>query len=598
MRGILKKLTQRPVVIAACVMLALFFFIFSTYIWPVGELYIYDIRLGLLRSPRRISNLMFVAIDQDSLDKLGPFPWNRTRYAQLLKALDSKDAKIVIMDILFQEEKPEDAQLARTLREVDSPVVLSFSFDTINALGDQRVVDVVPTLKKAADGVGHISNSVDPDGKVRKVFLAKRVNERIFPSISLVGFALMNGVNPSEIKYRENSIVVGDLTIPTDDQYRMLVNYYFPVHTDTMHLTFPERSFAEILEQPDKLPDLSNTVVIVGAGAHGMQDDFPTPVEDKMFGPMIHANALNTMRERLFIKKAPTWLNLLITILIGFLFGFLVSRFNSVWKIAGTSAGVFVIYTVFNGILFQQGYWLDWLSPFFAIFSGALVVSGAQFFRTHKIFQQFMVREVVDDMVSSRVQTDLGGEEKEVSILFTDIRGYTSISENMTPSQVMQLLNDYHSSMVKVFERNQGRVFTYIGDAQLVVFGAPIKRDDHAACACQAALEAREVLNNLKKRWKVEKGIDFNIGVGICTGTAAVGVVGAEGMKQYTVIGDPVNVASRLEGKTKDLGVPIVISKTTAEQVKDKFEIESLGKIKVKGKAEPMEVFTIKKVGS
>jgi len=563
-RGILKKLTQRPVVIAACVMLALFFFIFSTYIWPVGELYIYDIRLGLLRSPRRISNLMFVAIDQDSLDKLGPFPWNRTRYAELLKALNSKDAKIVIMDILFQEEKPEDAQLARTLREVDSPVVLSFSFDTINALGDQRVVDVVPTLKKAADGVGHISNSVDPDGKVRKVFLAKRVNERIFPSISLVGFALMNGVNPSEIKYRENSIVVGDLTIPTDDQYRMLVNYYFPVHTDTMHLTFPERSFAEILEQPDKLPDLSNTVVIVGAGAHGMQDDFPTPVEDKMFGPMIHANALNTMRERLFIKKALTWLNLLITILIGFLFGFLVSRFNSIWKIAGTSAGVFVIYTVFNGILFQQGYWLDWLSPFFAIFSGALVVSGAQFFMTHKIFQQFMVREVVDDMVSSRVQ----------------------------------LLNDYHSSMVKVFERNQGRVFTYIGDAQLVVFGAPIKRDDHAACACQAALEAREVLNNLKKRWKVEKGIDFNIGVGICTGTAAVGVVGAEGMKQYTVIGDPVNVASRLEGKTKDLGVPIVISKTTAEQVKDKFEIESLGKIKVKGKAEPMEVFTIKKVGS
>jgi adenylate cyclase len=183
--------------------------------------------------------------------------------------------------------------------------------------------------------------------------------------------------------------------------------------------------------------------------------------------------------------------------------------------------------------------------------------------------------------------------EKEVSILFSDIRGYTNLSEKLSPKEVMDLLNEYHGEMVKIFHKYDGRVFDYQGDAQMVVFGAPIEREDHAACACRAAYEMDLALERLRDKWRIENRELFEIGVGICTGIAALGIVGAEGAMQYSAIGDTTNVAARLQAQSKILGASIIISQPTKEAIEGTFRVRSLGFVELKGKSKPMEVFTI-----
>lgn len=324
-----------------------------------------------------------------------------------------------------------------------------------------------------------------------------------------------------------------------------------------------------------------------------MQDDFPTPPDKKMYGSVIHANIINTLIQGKFIKRAPVWLNLAVILGVALIFGVLVIRFYSAGKIMLISVIMLIVYIIINFFLFWSGLWLDIAAPFFTIFSSALTAFAVQYLRTHRLFQQFVVPEVADQLVASGASAELGGVEKEVSILFSDIRGYTTLSENMTPTQVMEMLNEFHTETVKVYEKYYGRVLNYMGDAQMVVFGAPIEREDHAECACRAGLESQQVMSNLCKKWRLENRREIDVGTGICTGVVALGRVGAEGHKQYTVIGDPVNVASRLQGKSRELGAAVIISPTTAEKVKNVFKLRNIGKVELKGKSEPMDVYTI-----
>jgi len=287
--------------------------------------------------------------------------------------------------------------------------------------------------------------------------------------------------------------------------------------------------------------------------------------------------------------------NLAMVLLVVLLFGFWASRFSKAHRVILFAAIFVVVYTLINSILFARGIWIDLAPPVFASFGCTLVVLGVQFFRTHRLFQQFVAPEVVDRMVADEEFARLGGKEMEVSILFSDIRGYTTLSEKMSPSQMMEMLNEYHTRMVKIYERNHGRVFDYMGDAQMVVYGAPINLENHALWACRAALETQEALKELCDKWKIENRLAFEVGTGICTGRVAIGLVGAEGHKQYTAIGDSTNVASRLQGQSKVLGATVIISPRTAEMVRDHFQLRSLGEVDLKGKSEAMEVFTIVK---
>jgi adenylate cyclase len=294
-----------------------------------------------------------------------------------------------------------------------------------------------------------------------------------------------------------------------------------------------------------------------------------------------------------FLKRIPDWVNIAVVIIIAILYGFLSPRFYKIKNILLFSIGLLFIYTTINLYLFKIGYWLFLLPPVLTIFACSLAVFAIQFFRTHKLFRQFVVPEVADKMVQSDSYAELGGTEKMVSILFSDIRGYTSLSEKMTPTEVVDMLNEYHTEMVKIYEKHFGRVVDYMGDAQMVMFGAPIERKDHALCACNAAIEVQESLSSLNEKWADENRLSFEVGIGICTGYASIGFVGAEGHKQFTAIGDTVNVASRLQGQSKVLGASIILSPLTVEQIRDKFNVRHLGEVPLKGKSEPMQVYTM-----
>ena len=555
----------------------------------------YDFRMGILRGGKLGTDVRVISIDQQSLNELGGFPWKRNRYAELIDNIKGKNPGLLIFDILFQEPKKEDSQFAESIKNAGFPVLLPYCFSTEHQMYSGETFQKVPVtgdLKKAGELTGFIDNTPDPDGIFRRVQLAIKYKGKYEPGMDLVAFAKIKGVAAEDIKYERNRIVVGDTIIPTDENHYMLIDFYIPRQEGGIRQTFPVRSFYKFLN-PENIPDLNKAILIVGIGTPGMHDDFKVPHSPVMYGAVIHANVINTMMEGSFIRETPEYLNFIVVIILAVLYGFFFSRSANVKKLIITSVSVFVGFTVINLILFKSGIWLYWVQPVFVMFTGTLVVSTLQFFRTHKIFGQFVAKEMVDQMVESDEHTRMGGVEKEVSILFSDIRGYTTLSEKLSPSEVMNMLNEYHEEMVKIFHKHYGRVFDYQGDAQMVVFGAPIEREDHAHLACKAALDMDKALSRLREKWKVEKRELFEIGVGICTGVVAIGLVGAEGHKQYSAIGDATNVAARLQGKSKILGASILISPATYEYIKDIMTTRSLGETELKGKSKPMEVFTV-----
>jgi adenylate cyclase len=591
-----KKAGHHVIVTAVSLFIALFFYLFPLT-GQVGEMWMYDRRLDLLRSPEWDSRLQFISIDNESLQHYGAFPWERTTYEELIAALNNKPPMMLMFDIFFVESKPEDESLAEAIRNASFPVILSYLFtEPIVLTREVKKLPVVEPLNSASAATGFIRNAEDVDGKVRRGIIAKEHNGQYLPSMDLVAFAMIRGVDPHEIQYGKNRVIVGDTVIPVDDDYSIYIDYYFPQITGGIGgsgtlRTIPARGFHRFVNSPDL--DFSGKIIIVGAGSIGMQDDFPTPVDDRTYGSIIHLNILNTMLKGNFLRPAPGWINLAVIFIIAILFGAVISKLYNTKHIIFASVSILITYIIINLILFKNGFWLHLLPPILTTFSCALVVFGVQFFRTHKLFRQFVVPEVADKMVASDEYSKLGGMEKEVSILFSDIRGYTSLSENMTPSEVMEMLNEYHTEMVHIFEKHYGRVVDYMGDAQMVIFGAPIDRKDHAACACRAALETQEALIKLCEKWKVHNRTQFEVGTGICTGVVAIGTVGAEGHKQFTAIGDSTNVASRLQGQSSILGAPVVISPRTAEMIQDSFLVKELGTVPLKGKVEPMTVFTI-----
>ncbi|MCE1247978.1 MAG: adenylate/guanylate cyclase domain-containing protein [Firmicutes bacterium] len=554
------------------------------------ELKTYDWRLEKYRGSVFNDKTRAISIDQASLDELGAFPWDRKTYADLINSIKQKNPKLLVFDILYQEPKPSDSSFAKAIKEAGFDVVLPFCFGE-KSLIESAPVFPVESLRKVAAAEGFIDYIVDSDNTIRKAKLAISYNGRIFPSLDLAAYARYKGVPVDKIVYGESKITVGDVVIKTDPDYAILIDYYIPKKGKTVQ-SFPSRSFFKFMD-PERTPDLTGVVLYVGAGTPGMMDDFPVPAVGKMYGSVIHANIFNTLVRGDYVTEAGQAVNLILILVLALVYGLFLSRMVNVVKLFAVSILIAGIHISLNLFMFKNGFWYNLVSPIAVIFAGTLIVSAIQFFRTRKLFGQFVAKEVVDKMVSSDIHTKMGGVEKEVSILFSDIRGYTTLSEKMKPAEVMNLLNEYHGEMVKIFHRHDGRVFDYQGDAQMVVFGAPIERADHAICACKAAYDMDKALQRLREKWKIESRESFEIGVGICTGIAALGIVGAEGALQYSAIGDTTNVASRLQSQSKILGSSIIISEPTKEAIGDYFEIRSLGFVELKGKSKPMEVFTI-----
>jgi adenylate cyclase len=359
---------------------------------------------------------------------------------------------------------------------------------------------------------------------------------------------------------------------------------------------FPYVSIAQIIDGKHKVDAFKDKIVLVFHGAD-IKEFFSVPRgwngrEGTIPGGEIHANAINTIITGTFIRRLGDWHIWLLGFALIVLSAFLLTKlpYSKALLILIPAALVFWLTSI--SLLKSKGLYIDAVSPLLLLASqlGLSILYESR--RVRKIFMQFVPKSLAERIFSSEKDLALGGKDVEATVLFSDIRGYTTLSEKISPEEVMNLLNRYHSTMGRVFRRHGGVVFDYQGDAQMVVFGAPDPSPDHAKSAVKTAIEMQREMAELRKELG-ELGAALEVGIGVATGTIAYGMVGDEHHKDFAAIGDTVNVAARLQALSRDLGSPITITEQTFEKVKNSFVTEKLPPTKVKGKSEPLVIYRV-----
>jgi adenylate cyclase len=387
----------------------------------------------------------------------------------------------------------------------------------------------------------------------------------------------------------------------------MLVNFMGAPSSDSPDgpQTFPVRSYSAYAEKAPPQEDpttwrrtmaAGNKIVMVGAFAKGMADDEkPTPF-GLMYGIEIHANALNTILMDNFIHPAPLWLNLAVLAGLVLVVAFMSSRLSTLLSFFGTlilvAAYFFVVTTIFD----QRSLLISFVSPavamiftFIAIVVYRAMTEERDKRRIRETFGKYVSPMVVDQLADN--PPELGGVDKELTVFFSDIRGFTSISENMTPQELINHLNVYLTAMTDILVDFGGTLDKYMGDAIMGFWGAPLPQPDHALLACKCALSQMIKLKELNKTWP--EPIRINIGIGLNTGVMTVGNMGSPMRMNYTLAGDNVNLGSRLEGTNKEYGTNIIMSEYTYGLVRDKVIARELDNIRVKGKNKPVLIYEL-----
>jgi adenylate cyclase len=420
-----------------------------------------------------------------------------------------------------------------------------------------------------------------------------------------------------EVEKPEQRNVLDEILIPIDEGGRMLVNFmgYPSSSSFGSSSTYPVRSYSRYAATApgsdpatwDDTIGMANKIVMVGAFSQGMaEDQKPTPY-GLMFGVEIHANALNTILMGNFLRYAPLWMSLLIIFGTVMLTAFMTGRLSTVWSLVVLVA-VLVVYFGVVLVLFDfQAYILMLSAPMLGAFLSFLgVVAYRTVFeekdkrKNKAIFSKIVGPAVLDQILED--PPELGGKDKELTVFFSDIRSFSSISEKMNSQDLLNYLNSYLSTMADTVKEYNGTLDKYIGDAVMCFWGAPIDQADHALLACKCALKQMEALAILNEGYRAKKQDPIDIGIGISTGIMTAGFMGSSDRLNYTVIGDSVNLGSRLEGMNKmyyDTAKGagrfsrIIISENTYEQVKDKVVARELDVVRVKGKQEPAVIYEL-----
>lgn len=461
----------------------------------------------------------------------------------------------------------------------------------------------LPRLGRVASSFGYFNAIPDPDGPTRHIRMLNSYEGKLYPALSLLAAAryLETEISPLHGSIRPNTldgIKLGDLEVPTNLRGHLLVNYY---KDPTQY--FPSFSVADIIDGTTKPSAYEGKVVLFGMTALGLdQDQRATPFAPNTPGVFIHASAIQNMIDGRFLERyfGIALLEILILILLGLVMGITVPRVPPWAGIFLTLAFVSGFYFFDTQFIFSSGTWMLNVIPImqaFLIFIGiqlyGYLTEGKEKRKIRKAFQFYLTKSVVDEMLKEPGKLKLGGEKRVCTVLFSDIRGFTTISERLTPEQLSNLLNEYLTPMTNLVFKYDGTLDKYMGDAIMAIFGAPVTYPDHAARACLCALEMMEELHVMQEGWR-ERGVpELDIGIGMNTGDMAVGNMGSEVRFDYTVMGDNVNLGSRLEGINKQYGTNIIVSGNTRTAAGDRIHTREIDSVRVKGKREPVVIYEV-----
>jgi adenylate cyclase len=600
----------------------------------------YDLRMRLreqLRPSPRRNDIVIVALDEKSLEEYGRWPWSRTLTARLLQTVSAGHPRAIGIDIFFSEpESPAaDTALAAAVKAAGN-VVLPVVFSDVakgtaapsagqnDLLWDAAFMEVKsvagirwkewavqgmrpltprPEIARAAAALGHVSSHPDMDGVMRWEILALKYGDDAYPSLALQIARLAQGLRQEDLGlYGGSNIRFGERFIPTDLSNRVLVNYY------GAEGSFPYVSAADLLSSRVKAEVLAGKVVLIGTSALATYDQKVSPFSADMPGVEKNATVVENILANRFMSKSPGVIELAVILITAILLTILLPRLSAR---SGVIVGfaLMAAYLVAAEITCLEGVWLSLIYPLgnMTIILTAQTVSKLLFEEKQSrqiraMFSSYVTERLVNEMIRNPDMAQLGGQKREITVLFSDVVGFTTYSENHQPEEVVAILNEYLGAMTDVVLKWEGILDKFIGDAIVVFWGAPMKQDDHAERGVRCALEMQERLDQLRQKWEAEGRTPLASGIGLNSGEAIVGNIGAEGKKMdYTVIGDHVNLGARVEGLTRRYNVPILITEYTLDRLRPAIAaglfqgVSILGRerVIVKGKDTPVGIFSL-----
>ena len=575
--------------------------------------------LLLQSEPKEISqDIAVVSIDEKAIEKYGQWPWKRDVLAEVVNQLREKGAGIIVIPILFSEydRLGGDETFINTIYQNGVVIAQTGTNQTNkNAVprGVAKIGDPLPWLfewggmlgpvkefGEYADGVGVTNTAPEVDGVVRRIPLLMRIGEEIYPAMAIEVIRVSTGAPSYQVKTGEGGIIAmrvpGFKTIETDANARIWLRW---------NKGYITTSIADLETSEVRL---NNKTVIIGMNAEGLGGVIATPVGER-YAYELTASTLSTVLDGKNITRVD--ISFIVELAVAFVVGLVIiflTRFTPYWVI-----GLAIVFSILGSIVysnyfFQQNLML--VDVTWIIFTIVVVGFHSVFNRfilefrlkqqIRKQFEKYLDPRQVAILVKNPEKLKLGGDRKEMSFLFMDIVGFTPISEYYKnkddPEGLVAVINDYLNRMSQIVLRNGGTIDKYMGDCIMAFWNAPLDCPNHAEMAVKTGIECAEETEKLKKEFR-EKGLpDINIGSGVNTGTCIVGNMGSENRLDYSVVGDAVNLAARLEAATRNYRdengkvTPLIYSSYTKEQLKNIKSIE-LDKIKVKGKDELVTIY-------
>jgi adenylate cyclase len=566
---------------------------------------------GFRQDMGSVGDIVVVGIDDRSLDELGYLQsWPRSYHADLVDVLAESDARVIVFDLLFAEPSPDDERLAASMRDAGNvvlPLVYTSTGYEVTGVGESSgagsFIRPLDTLEEAAIALGHANVHPDEDGVVRRLPLAIRDGEDYQPALSLAAVAeYLRRPQAIESPIEDNHLLFAGRSIPLDDVNGMIVNYVAGSAGTGASTSFLNVPYVDAM-RGEVAPDVfSDRLVLVGATASGIGDTFWTPTGRQMNGVDIHANTIHTILAGDFLRPAPSYVTVMLILLFALSCGMVVLRLRVLWA-TGAAISLCVAYFLVGFTVFDAGIMLNMVYPPMAIvvpFVGTslynITSERSEKRVITKTFGRYISAPVADKILLAleHGELKLGGEECEVTVAFADIRGFTAMSENVQPEELVSALNRYLSMVIKEVLRHDGMVNKFGGDSIMAVWNAPARCEEHALLATRAAVEAQRAIRDLQEANPTLVKMDF--GIGVSTGRAVAGNLGSEDRSEYSVIGDCVNVAARLTSVAE--GGKVWIGSGTFDLVRDCVEARALEPLTVKGKREVVQAYEVTDIRS
>ena len=602
----------------------------------------YDLRLrlrNLIKEQPPAKDIIVVAIDDKSIGEIGRWPWGRDVMAALVNKISGARPKVIGIDVMFTErESPEkDEKLAKAIKKAEN-VVLATAFEVPQgrtvagppqevpdflwdsafreirsqkgikwkdfAVKAEKVKPSLPEISTVA-ALGHVYTLPDMDGSQRWEILSLFYGEDCYPQFALQVARIALGIPMKDmVLYGGSGIGLGSAFISTDLYGRVVINYR------GKERSFPYIPASDILKGRTTPETLKDKIVLVGTSALATYDQKVTPFSANMPGVEKNANVVENILLNNFIRKSPGVMELGVIIFTGILLGFTLPRLKAVPS-ASLAIGFILLYIIACCyLLIYQNLWANLLYPVTNMFSIFVVLTVIRFFHEEKkakeirkIFSSYVSPKIVQELIENPEKATLSGVRRTVTVLFSDIIGFTSLSEKRQPEEVVSLLNEYFQEMADIIFKWDGTLDKFIGDEIMALWGAPIEQPDHAELALRCALDMSDRLTKLQEEWKRRGSDVLDVGIGINSGEVLIGNIGAPGKKMdYTVIGDNVNLAARVEKLTRQYSTRILITENTFEYVEPvikkglfgHLELRELASAKVKGKEKEVKIFELK----